>query len=157
MVWRQPLPGYAHRHRLWLSLRISLIIPLIIPLIIAHAPVGVRMLRAVAYWLVDDDLAVTYLDVEQALGVAADPRLEVNWRALAPEIREWHQIALPTPATTRKRHVHAYRSLPQPHPVVHRSHCPTSKRERVSWRQPHHHTHCPGQDGNTQRYYITHP
>jgi hypothetical protein len=73
------------------------------------------VLRTVAYWLVDDDLAVTYLDIEETLGVAADPRLEVNRRALAPEIRERHQIPLPTLSTTRKRHVHAYRSLPQPH------------------------------------------
>jgi hypothetical protein len=43
----------------------------------------------------------------------------VDRRALAPEIREWHQISLPALSTTRKRHVHAYRSLPQPHPVVH--------------------------------------
>src|SRR5215510_5962097 len=127
-----------------LSLRISLIIPLII----AHAPISMGMQRAIADRLVDNNLTVTNLDIEQALGVAADPRLEMDRRALAPEIRERHQIPLPTLSTTRKRHVHAYRSLPQPHPVVHRSHCPTSKREQVSWRQPHHHTHCPGQHGN---------
>jgi hypothetical protein len=49
-----------------------------------------RMQRAIANWLVDDDFAVPYLDIEQALWIAADPRLEVNRRALAPEIREWH-------------------------------------------------------------------
>jgi hypothetical protein len=43
----------------------------------------------------------------------------VNRRALTPKIREWHQITLPTLSTTWKRHIHAYRSLPQPHPVVH--------------------------------------
>ena len=76
------------------------------------------MQRAIADRLVDDDFAVTYLDIEQAFWIAADPRLEVNRRALAPEIREWHQISLPALSTTWKRHVHAYRSLPQPHPVV---------------------------------------
>jgi hypothetical protein len=116
-----------------LSLALSLIIPLIIPLIVPPAAIRVRVQGAVTDRLVDNDLAVPYLDVEQALRVAADPRFEMNRRALAPEIRERKQIALPALATTRKRHIHVHRSLPHPHPVVHRSHCPTSKRERVSW------------------------
>ena len=66
-----------------LSLRVSLIIPLII----AHAPISMGMQRAIADRLVDNNLTVTYFDIEQALGVATDPRLEMDRRALAPEIR----------------------------------------------------------------------
>jgi hypothetical protein len=44
------------------------------------------MQRAIANWLVDDDLAISYLNVEQALRVAAHPCFEVNRRALTPKI-----------------------------------------------------------------------
>lgn len=44
------------------------------------------MLQSVAYRFVDDDIAITNLDVVQAVGVRANPGLKLNRRSLAAEI-----------------------------------------------------------------------
>src|SRR5262249_31571405 len=75
----------------------------------ALAPRAVRMHRAVADGLVDDDVAVANLYVVQAIWVGADPGLVLDGCSLASKIRQRHKIAgtaLPTP---RKRLFHAHR------------------------------------------------
>jgi hypothetical protein len=49
--------------------------------------------RAANNRLVDVDVTVSYLEVEATIGISADPRLIVNWRALAAEVRQRHQVA----------------------------------------------------------------
>src|SRR5690349_8146137 len=66
------------------------------------------MHRAVAHRLVDDDVAVANLDVVQAVGVRAYPRLELNRRALAAKIGQRHEIPSATLPTSRKLEFHSH-------------------------------------------------
>jgi hypothetical protein len=60
------------------------------------------MERAIADWLIDDDITVTDLNVVQARGVGADPSLVLNGSSLATEIRKRYQITFTTFATPGK-------------------------------------------------------
>ena len=60
------------------------------------------MLQSVAYRFVDDDIAITNLDVVQAVGVRANPGLKLNRRSLAAKIRKRNQITRTAFATARK-------------------------------------------------------
>lgn len=59
--------------------------------VLARCSVGVKC--RVAYRLIDDDIAIANLDVVEAVGIGAYPRLELNGRALAAKIRQRNQIS----------------------------------------------------------------
>jgi hypothetical protein len=67
--------------------------------------------RAIADWLIDDDISVTDLDVVQAGRVGANPRLVLNGSSLATEIRKRYQITVTTFATPGKRVFHEIASF----------------------------------------------
>src|SRR5690348_2916197 len=73
---------------------------------LARGPIAMH--RAVAHRLVDDDVAVANLDVVQAVGVRAYPRLELNRRALAAKIGQRHEIPSATLPTSRKLEFHSH-------------------------------------------------
>jgi hypothetical protein len=78
------------------------------------------MHRPITYRLINDNVAVADLDVIQAIWVGADPCLELNRSALAPEIRQRHQITRTTLATSRKSKLHArYPFLQFRHTLTH--------------------------------------
>ena len=52
-------------------------------------------------WFVKVDIAVTNLDIESAVGIAAHPCLVVNRRALASEVGKGQQFAISTLAAFR--------------------------------------------------------
>ena len=59
--------------------------------------VALTMPRSVIYVydrLVGVDLAITNLKVEMTVGIRADPSLEMDGRALTPEIRERHEVSV---------------------------------------------------------------
>ena len=60
------------------------------------------MERAVTNGFVDDDVAVTDLNIVQARGVSANPCLVLNGSSLATEIRKRDQITFTTFATPGK-------------------------------------------------------
>src|SRR5690349_3149912 len=66
------------------------------------------MHRAVAHRLVDDDVAVANLDVVQAVGVRAYPRLELDRCALTAKIGQRHEIPSATLPTSRKLEFHSH-------------------------------------------------
>lgn len=48
------------------------------------------------------DLAITNLKVEMAIGIGANPGLEMNGRALTSEIRKWHEVSVAAASTLGK-------------------------------------------------------
>ena len=61
------------------------------------------MERAIADRLIDDDVAITDLDIVQARRVGANPSLVLNGSSLATEIRKRYQITFTTFATGEMR------------------------------------------------------
>lgn len=68
---------------------------------------AVGMHRAIAHRLIDDNVTVANLDVVQAIWVGADPCLKLDRCALAPKIRQRHQVTCTTLATPWKSELHA--------------------------------------------------
>src|SRR5260370_19938749 len=76
------------------------------------------MHRAIADRFVDDDVAVADLDIVQAVRIGAYPSFELDGCALAPKVRQRHQIPRTALPASRKREFHAHRpflSLPHVH------------------------------------------
>ena len=57
---------------------------------------------AVVYRLIDEQVTVADLDVEAAIRVGTDPRLEVDRRALAAKVGKRHKVSISTFTTFRK-------------------------------------------------------
>ncbi len=75
-------------------------------------PTGaVRVERAIADWLVDNDVAITDFNVVQACRIGTYPRLVLNRSSLAAEIRKRNQITITTLATPRKSKFHEIASF----------------------------------------------
>jgi len=67
--------------------------------------------RPIADGFVDDDIAVTDLDVVQARRIGANPCLVLNGSSLAAEIRKRNQITFTTLATPGKSVLHEIASF----------------------------------------------
>jgi hypothetical protein len=75
-------------------------------------PIGaIRVERAIANRLVDDDIAVTDFNVVQARRVGANPCLILDGSSLATEIRQRNQITFTTLATPGKCILHEIASF----------------------------------------------
>ena len=59
--------------------------------------------------LADDDVAIAYLEIEQACRIGAHPRLVMDWGSLITEVRERHQLACRALAAARKDDFHCSR------------------------------------------------
>ncbi len=69
------------------------------------------MERPITNWLINDDIAITDLDIVQARGIGADPGLVLDGSSLAAEIRKRTQITFTTLATPRKCILHEIASF----------------------------------------------
>ena len=69
------------------------------------------MERAVTNRFVDDDVAVTDLDIVQARGVSTNPSLVLNGSSLAAKIRKRDQITITTLATPGESKFHEIASF----------------------------------------------
>ena len=75
------------------------------------AAAAILVERPIADRLIDDDIAVTDLDVVQAGWVCAYPRLILDRSSLATEIRKRNQITFTTLATPGKSILHEIASF----------------------------------------------
>jgi hypothetical protein len=72
---------------------------------------SIRVERPITDRFVDDNVAITDLDVVQARGICTNPRLILDGSSLATEIRKRNQITFTTLATPRKCILHEIASF----------------------------------------------